>query len=101
MCHCFNIDVKHPRIFKGPEDAQFGFSVLQHETDGEKSYVSVLTSASEMMRMMMMMLIVAIYFSMLVGAPLDGTPDNRKGDVYKCIVGEEMNSACNKVNLGG
>uniref|UniRef100_A0AAQ5XKK2 VWFA domain-containing protein n=1 Tax=Amphiprion ocellaris TaxID=80972 RepID=A0AAQ5XKK2_AMPOC len=43
----------------GPEDTLFGFSVLQHEADGEKS--------------------------MLVGAPWDGPPNNRKGDVYKCI----------------
>uniref|UniRef100_A0A672G3V3 Integrin, alpha 10 n=1 Tax=Salarias fasciatus TaxID=181472 RepID=A0A672G3V3_SALFA len=71
---CFNIDVKHPRIFTGPEDALFGFSVLQHEAGGEKS--------------------------MLVGAPWDGPPNNRKGDVYKCIVGEEKNSNCSKVNLG-
>lgn len=41
LCQCFNIDVKHPRIFTGPEDALFGFSVLQHEVDGEKSYVRV------------------------------------------------------------
>lgn len=74
FCHCFNIDVRHPRIFSGPEDAQFGFSVLQHEADGEKS--------------------------MLVGAPWDGPPNNRKGDVYRCIVGEERDSTCDKVNLG-
>ncbi|KAJ0000458.1 hypothetical protein NQD34_012300 [Periophthalmus magnuspinnatus] len=74
LCHCFNIDVKNPRIFTGPEDALFGFSVLQHEADGEKS--------------------------MLVGAPWDGPPNNRKGDVYKCIVGEERNSNCSKVYLG-
>lgn len=37
---------------------------------------------------------------MLVGAPWDGPPNNRKGDVYKCIVGEEKNSNCSKVNLG-
>lgn len=37
---------------------------------------------------------------MLVGAPWDGPPNNRKGDVYKCSVGREKNSSCNKVNLG-
>ncbi|XP_028280331.1 integrin alpha-10 [Parambassis ranga] len=74
LCQCFNIDVKNPRIFSGPEDALFGFSVLQHEADGEKS--------------------------MLVGAPWDGPPNNRKGDVYKCMVGEQKNSNCIKVNLG-
>ncbi|XP_035990284.1 integrin alpha-10 [Fundulus heteroclitus] len=74
FCQCFNIDVKHPRVFTGPEEAQFGFSVLQHEADGKKM--------------------------MLVGAPWDGPPDNRKGDVYRCVVGEEKNSNCSKVNLG-
>uniref|UniRef100_A0A3Q4AL80 VWFA domain-containing protein n=1 Tax=Mola mola TaxID=94237 RepID=A0A3Q4AL80_MOLML len=72
MCQCFNIDVKHPRIFSGPEDALFGFSVLQHEVDGEK---------------------------MLVGAPWDGPPNNRRGDVYKCSVGKEKKSNCSKVHL--
>ncbi|XP_062321955.1 LOW QUALITY PROTEIN: integrin alpha-10 [Osmerus eperlanus] len=75
LCECFNIDVKHPRIFTGPEEALFGFSVLQHSShDGEKS--------------------------MLVGAPWDGSPNNRRGDIYKCVVGEERNSNCTKVNLG-
>lgn len=37
---------------------------------------------------------------MLVGAPWDGPPNNRKGDIYKCIVGAEKNSNCSKVNLG-
>nr|XP_040020706.1 integrin alpha-10 [Gasterosteus aculeatus aculeatus] len=74
FCQCFNIDVKRPRIFTGPKDALFGFSVLQHEADGEKL--------------------------LLVGAPWDGPPNNRKGDVYKCTVGEERNSNCSKMNIG-
>lgn len=37
---------------------------------------------------------------MLVGAPWDGPPNNRKGDVYKCVVGDVKNSDCTKVNLG-
>uniref|UniRef100_A0A3B1JEF1 Integrin, alpha 10 n=1 Tax=Astyanax mexicanus TaxID=7994 RepID=A0A3B1JEF1_ASTMX len=73
LSECFNIDVKQPRIFTGPEDALFGFSVLQHEMGGEKL--------------------------MLVGAPWDGPPNNRKGDIYKCIVGDELNSNCSKVNM--
>ncbi|KAM6968178.1 integrin alpha-10 [Aplochiton taeniatus] len=74
LCECFNIDVKHPRIFTGPEEALFGFSVLQHDAGGEKS--------------------------LLVGAPWDGPANNRRGDVHKCIVGEERDSNCSKVNLG-
>lgn len=37
---------------------------------------------------------------MLVGAPWDGPANNRKGDVYECVVAEERNSNCSKVNLG-
>ncbi|XP_057195965.1 integrin alpha-10 isoform X2 [Triplophysa rosa] len=74
LCKCFNIDVKRPRIFSGPEDALFGFSVLQHDNKGEKS--------------------------ILVGAPWDGPHNNRKGDIYKCVVEDEINSNCSKANLG-
>ncbi|XP_075764480.1 integrin alpha-10 [Pelodiscus sinensis] len=74
LCRSFNIDVKKPRIFQGPPEAQFGYKVLQHEAGGEKW--------------------------MLVGAPWDGTADNRKGDVYKCVLAERNSSTCAKVNLG-
>uniref|UniRef100_A0A674PIQ5 Integrin subunit alpha 10 n=1 Tax=Takifugu rubripes TaxID=31033 RepID=A0A674PIQ5_TAKRU len=57
-----------------PNDTLFGFSVLQHDSRGEKS--------------------------LLVGAPWDGPANNRKGDIYKCIVGKERNSKCSKMNLG-
>ncbi|KAF5904486.1 integrin alpha-10, partial [Clarias magur] len=73
LCQCFNIDVNQPHIFSGAEDTLFGFSVLQHEVGGEKL--------------------------MLVGAPWDGPPNNRKGDIYKCMMGEELNSNCSKVGL--
>ncbi|XP_048881242.1 integrin alpha-10 [Brienomyrus brachyistius] len=74
LCHCFNVDVKRPRIFSGPDGALFGSSVMQHEADGEKL--------------------------MLVGAPWDGPSNHRKGDIYKCIVGDERSSNCTKLNLG-
>ncbi|CAI5797840.1 integrin alpha-10 [Podarcis lilfordi] len=70
----FNIDVKRPQIFRGPQEAQFGYKVLQYTAQGQKW--------------------------MLVGAPWDGTADDRKGDVYKCVVGEKNNSTCAKVNIG-
>ncbi|KAJ1081209.1 hypothetical protein NDU88_001392 [Pleurodeles waltl] len=73
FCNPFNIDVKRPQVFHGPQDVQFGYKVLQHEAEGQKW--------------------------MLVGAPWDGTAENRKGDVYKCIVDAEKNSSCAKVNL--
>ncbi|KAL2084708.1 hypothetical protein ACEWY4_020226 [Coilia grayii] len=84
LCQCFNIDVSRPRIFTGPEGTEFGFSVLQHEADGERS--------------------------MLVGAPWDGTADNKKGDIYRCIMGDDSirgdsdsmtgSDNCTKLNLG-
>ncbi|XP_073423052.1 integrin alpha-10 [Dendrobates tinctorius] len=70
----FNIDAKRPHIFRGPEDAQFGYRVLQHEADGEKL--------------------------ILVGAPWAGADGNRQGAVYKCTVGAHSNSPCTKISLG-
>ncbi|MBN3310447.1 ITA10 protein, partial [Amia calva] len=74
VCECFNVDVKRPRVFTGPAEAQFGYQVLQHQAGQEKW--------------------------LLVGAPWEGPANNRKGDVYKCIVGQERNSNCTRVNLG-
>ncbi|XP_029436075.1 integrin alpha-10 [Rhinatrema bivittatum] len=74
LCSPFNIDEKKVQVFHGPPEAQFGYRVLQHETEGQKW--------------------------MLVGAPWDGTADDRKGDVYRCLVGAEPNSTCTKVGLG-
>ncbi|XP_043935913.1 integrin alpha-10 [Protopterus annectens] len=71
-CHTFNIDVKRPQIFWGPENAQFGYKVLQHEAEGKKW--------------------------MLVSAPWEGTVDNRKGDVYRCSIGQDRN--CARVHIG-
>ncbi|XP_074785007.1 integrin alpha-10 isoform X2 [Athene noctua] len=70
LCGGFNVDVRHPRLFHGPAEAQFGYKVLQRASDGEKW--------------------------LLVGAPWDG---DRQGDVYKCRVGPP-NATCAKANLG-
>ncbi|XP_063295599.1 integrin alpha-10 [Pelobates fuscus] len=70
----FNIDTRRPQVFRGPEAAQFGYKVLQHEAHGQKW--------------------------LLVGAPWDGSDDNRQGDVYKCSMEAQNNSSCTKVNLG-
>ncbi|XP_042295966.1 integrin alpha-10 [Sceloporus undulatus] len=70
----FNIDVKRPQVFRGPQEAQFGYKVLQYTGQGQKW--------------------------VLVGAPWDGTPGDRKGDVYKCMVGTRNNATCSKVNIG-
>ncbi|XP_066464808.1 integrin alpha-10 isoform X1 [Eleutherodactylus coqui] len=70
----FNIDAKRPQVLRGPEDAQFGYKVLQHEADGEKW--------------------------ILVGAPWSGSDGDRQGDVYKCTLGAPQNSSCTKIRLG-
>uniref|UniRef100_A0A8C5WCN7 Integrin subunit alpha 10 n=1 Tax=Leptobrachium leishanense TaxID=445787 RepID=A0A8C5WCN7_9ANUR len=70
----FNIDTQRPLVFRGPEAAQFGYKVLQHEAEGQKW--------------------------LLVGAPWDGSDDNRQGDVYKCSLEPINDTSCAKVNLG-
>uniref|UniRef100_A0A8C5VBT9 Integrin subunit alpha 10 n=1 Tax=Microcebus murinus TaxID=30608 RepID=A0A8C5VBT9_MICMU len=74
LCSPFNLDVHHPRLFPGPPEAEFGYSVLQHIGGGQRW--------------------------MLVGAPWDGPSGDRRGDVYRCPVGEPHNAPCAKGHLG-
>ncbi|XP_066218174.1 integrin alpha-10 isoform X1 [Saccopteryx leptura] len=70
----FNLDVHHPRLFPGPPEAEFGYSVLQHVGAGQRW--------------------------ILVGAPWDGPSGDRRGDVYRCPVGGSPNASCAKGHLG-
>lgn len=36
LCVGFNVDVRRPRLFHGPAEAQFGYKVLQRVGGGEK-----------------------------------------------------------------
>uniref|UniRef100_A0A8C8ZK94 Integrin subunit alpha 10 n=1 Tax=Prolemur simus TaxID=1328070 RepID=A0A8C8ZK94_PROSS len=74
LCSPFNLDVHHPRLFPGPPEAEFGYSVLQHIGGGQRW--------------------------MLVGAPWDGPSGDRRGDVYRCPVGGPHNAPCAKGHLG-
>ncbi|XP_004480551.1 integrin alpha-10 isoform X2 [Dasypus novemcinctus] len=74
LCFPFNLDVLHPRLFPGPPEAEFGYSVLQHVGGGRRW--------------------------MLVGAPWDGPSGDRRGDVYRCPVGGPPNVPCAKSHLG-
>ncbi|XP_053447757.1 integrin alpha-10 isoform X2 [Nycticebus coucang] len=74
LCSPFNLDVHHPRLFPGPSEAEFGYSVLQYIGDGQRW--------------------------MLVGAPWDGPSGDRRGDVYRCPVGGPYNAPCAKGHLG-
>uniref|UniRef100_A0A8B9GPW7 Integrin subunit alpha 11 n=1 Tax=Astyanax mexicanus TaxID=7994 RepID=A0A8B9GPW7_ASTMX len=55
---CFSIDTKNAQIIRGPKEAQFGYTVQQHEALGQKW--------------------------LLVGAPFEKTGENQTGDVYRC-----------------
>ncbi|XP_039073779.1 integrin alpha-10 [Hyaena hyaena] len=70
----FNLDAHHPRLFPGPPEAEFGYSVLQHVGSGRRW--------------------------MLVGAPWDGPSGDRRGDVYRCPVGGSHSAPCAKGHLG-
>ncbi|XP_036298635.2 integrin alpha-10 [Pipistrellus kuhlii] len=74
LCSPFNLDVRHPRLFPGPPEAEFGYSVLQHVGGGQRW--------------------------MLVGAPWDGPSGDRRGDIYRCPVGSSHNASCAKAHLG-
>ncbi|XP_021121470.1 integrin alpha-10 isoform X2 [Heterocephalus glaber] len=73
-CSPFNLDVYHPRLFTGPPEAEFGYSVLQHVGGGQRW--------------------------MLVGAPWDGPSHDRRGDVYRCPIDSPHSAPCAKSNLG-
>ncbi|XP_072421358.1 integrin alpha-11a isoform X1 [Chiloscyllium punctatum] len=73
-CDSFNIDTKWPRIIRGSADTQFGYTVQQHEANGQKW--------------------------LLVGAPWAGVGKRRTGDVYRCPVKNQTSYGCGKLNLG-
>ncbi|XP_013364785.1 PREDICTED: integrin alpha-10 isoform X2 [Chinchilla lanigera] len=74
LCSPFNLDAHHPRLFTGPPEAEFGYSVLQHVGGGQRW--------------------------MLVGAPWDGPSGDRRGDVYRCPVDGSHSAPCAKSHLG-
>ncbi|KAL6044221.1 hypothetical protein STEG23_019901 [Scotinomys teguina] len=74
LCSPFNLDEHHPRLFMGPPEAEFGYSVLQHVGGGQRW--------------------------MLVGAPWDGPSGDRRGDVYRCSIGGSHSAPCAKGHLG-
>ncbi|XP_007908210.2 integrin alpha-11a [Callorhinchus milii] len=74
LCSSFNIDTKRPKIIRGSSEAQFGYTVQQHEANGQKW--------------------------LLVGAPWDGPGKKKTGDVYRCPVRNQTSFGCGKLNLG-
>ncbi|KAM9753715.1 LOW QUALITY PROTEIN: integrin alpha-11 [Menidia menidia] len=71
---CFNFDMKNFRIFSGPKDSQFGYTVQQHESGGRQW--------------------------LLVGAPFESTGDQQTGDIYKCPLDTRDSENCSRLNLG-
>lgn len=41
------------------------------------------------------------FWRVLIGSPLTGQPAKRTGDVYRCPVGQNRNSSCEKFQLSG
>ncbi|XP_062410940.1 integrin alpha-2-like [Sardina pilchardus] len=71
-CQSFNVGTSGAKVFSGPAVEEFGYTVQQFTNHLGKW--------------------------LLVGSPWSGTPDNRKGDIYKCdITGPGSN--CERLNL--
>uniref|UniRef100_A0A4W3JYQ4 Integrin subunit alpha 1 n=1 Tax=Callorhinchus milii TaxID=7868 RepID=A0A4W3JYQ4_CALMI len=73
LASSFNLDVKNPMIFNGSQADMFGYTVKQFENEEGKW--------------------------LLIGAPWEGQPINRMGDVYKCPTFNSIRPACVKLNL--
>ncbi|XP_047239280.1 integrin alpha-11-like isoform X2 [Girardinichthys multiradiatus] len=71
---CFNFDKKNYKIFHGSIDAQFGYTVQQHEAGGHQW--------------------------LLVGAPFEYTGQLQTGDVYKCPLDIKSSANCSRLDLG-
>ncbi|XP_026130342.1 integrin alpha-1 [Carassius auratus] len=70
---CFNVDEKNQMSFSGPVEDMFGYTVQQFE-NSEGKWV-------------------------LIGSPLTGQPAKRTGDVYRCPVGQNVKTGCEKFLL--
>ncbi|XP_051973281.1 integrin alpha-1-like [Xyrauchen texanus] len=70
---CFNVDEKNRMSFSGPVEDMFGYTVQQFE-NSEGKWV-------------------------LIGSPLTGQPAKRTGDVYRCPVGQNKKTGCEKFLL--
>ncbi|XP_051978489.1 integrin alpha-11-like [Xyrauchen texanus] len=71
---CFNIDTRHAKIIQGSKEAQFGYTVQQHEANGRKW--------------------------LLVGAPFESSGAHQTGDVYRCPLDSKPITNCTRLHLG-
>ncbi|XP_067349582.1 integrin alpha-11 isoform X1 [Channa argus] len=71
---CFNFDTKNFKIFSGSKEAQFGYTVQQHEAGGRQW--------------------------LLVGAPFESTGKQQTGDVYRCPLDSRNSANCSRLHLG-
>uniref|UniRef100_A0A8C8JBZ8 VWFA domain-containing protein n=1 Tax=Oncorhynchus tshawytscha TaxID=74940 RepID=A0A8C8JBZ8_ONCTS len=74
LLQCFNFDTKKYKIIEGSKEAQFGYTVQQHEAGGQKW--------------------------LLVGAPFETSGQHQTGDIYKCPMDTSPNTNCTRLNLG-
>ncbi|XP_036068043.1 integrin alpha-11 isoform X1 [Oryzias melastigma] len=66
--------MKKFKIFSGSKDAQFGYTVQQHQAGGRAW--------------------------LLVGAPFESTAGQQTGDIYKCPLDHRNSANCSRLNLG-
>ncbi|RXN21390.1 integrin alpha-2-like protein [Labeo rohita] len=69
----FNVNTAGAKIFSGPAEDQFGYTVQQLSNNQGKW--------------------------LLVGSPWNRYPQNRKGDLYKCDISASRRANCQKLNL--
>uniref|UniRef100_W5L2A1 Integrin, alpha 9 n=1 Tax=Astyanax mexicanus TaxID=7994 RepID=W5L2A1_ASTMX len=78
VAYSFNIDLDHPVVFRGPRDAFFGYSVLEHFHDSTRWILVGAPRANSS-------------FSSSVHSP---------GAVYKCRIHNNPERRCTEVDLG-
>uniref|UniRef100_A0A3Q1BLR8 VWFA domain-containing protein n=1 Tax=Amphiprion ocellaris TaxID=80972 RepID=A0A3Q1BLR8_AMPOC len=66
--------MKNFKVFSGSKEAQFGYTVQQHEAGGRQW--------------------------LLVGAPFESTGKQQTGDVYRCPLDTRNSANCSRLNLG-
>ncbi|KAM4619492.1 integrin alpha-11-like [Polymixia lowei] len=72
--HCYNFDTKNFKLLRGSKEAQFGYTVQQHEAGGRQW--------------------------LLVGAPLQSSGGQQTGDVYRCPLDTRAFGNCSRLHLG-
>ncbi|XP_072241433.1 integrin alpha-11 [Leuresthes tenuis] len=103
----FNFDIKNFRIFSGPKDTQFGYTVQQHEAGGRQWRGSLVAEKKIDSSQILPPELVSVCHlrggslgRLLVGAPFESTGNLQTGDIYKCPLDTNDSENCSRLNLG-